>query len=188
MSEILPFTWFQRDTSTVAEQLIGCQLCVRQDNGEILRCTISETEAYLGIRDKASHNYGGRRTARTEVMYSAGGHIYVYLIYGMYHMLNLITQTEHEPEGVMLRAAFFEDSVSKPDFKRLSGPGKLTKQLGITERFKGKMLGVETGLWIENKKIQPEIVRKKRIGVDYAEEAKDWLERYCWKDHPSLSR
>jgi len=102
MSEILPFTWFQRDTSTVAEQLIGCQLCVRQDNGEILRCTISETEAYLGIRDKASHNYGGRRTARTEVMYSAGGHIYVYLIYGMYHMLNLITQTEHEPEGVML--------------------------------------------------------------------------------------
>jgi len=188
MSEILPLTWFQRDTSIVAEQLIGCQLCVRQDNGEILRCIISETEAYLGIRDKASHNYGGRHTARTEVMYRSGGHIYVYLIYGIHHMLNLITQTEREPEGVMLRAAFFEDAISKTDFKHLSGPGKLTKRLGISGRFKGKTLGVETGLWVENKILQPEVVREKRIGIDYADEAKDWLERYCWKDHPSLSR
>jgi DNA-3-methyladenine glycosylase len=108
MSDILPLSWFQRETSEVAYDLIGCVLCKRQPDGQVIRCTISETEAYLGVRDKACHSYNDKRTARTEVMYRHGGTIYVYLIYGMYEMLNIITQTEGVPEGVMIRSAFLD--------------------------------------------------------------------------------
>ena len=185
---ILPLSWFQRETSLVARELIGCVLCVRQVDGTVLRCIITETEAYLGIKDKACHSYNDKRTARTDVMYGAGGTIYVYLIYGMYEMLNIITQTEGIPEGVMIRAAFFEEATQKKDFKQLAGPGKLTRCLGINRTLKGQSLGVDSGLWIEVAETFPEVVTTPRIGIDYAEEAKEWLERYCWKDHPSLSR
>jgi DNA-3-methyladenine glycosylase len=188
MAEILPLTWFQRDTSDVAHDLVGCRLCVRQDSGEIRRCIITETEAYLGCQDKACHTYNNRKTPRTEVMYQAGGTIYVYLIYGMYEMLNIITRTEGVPEGVMLRAGYFEDAETRQEFKLMAGPGKLTRHMGINRTFKGQKVGLESGLWIEQKTQQPEIVQTPRIGIDYAEEAKDWLERYCWKAHPSLSR
>lgn len=113
MSDILPLSWFQRETSEVAYDLIGCILCKRQPDGQVIRCTISETEAYLGVRDKACHSYNDKRTARTEVMYRHGGTIYVYLIYGMYEMLNIITQTEGVPEGVMIRSAFLNSASTK---------------------------------------------------------------------------
>ncbi len=188
MSDILPLSWFQRETSQVAHDLIGCVLCKRQADGHVVRCTITETEAYLGIRDKACHSYNDKRTARTDVMYGSGGTIYVYLIYGMYEMLNLITQTEGIPEGVMIRSAFLCGASTKKEYKLLAGPGKLTRYLGIDRSLKGQTLGEESGLWIEAASTQPEVVMTPRIGIDYAEEAKDWPERYCWKDHPSLSR
>lgn len=188
MSDILPLSWFQRETSEVAYDLIGCVLCKRQPDGQVIRCTISETEAYLGVRDKACHSYNDKRTARTEVMYRHGGTIYVYLIYGMYEMLNIITQTEGVPEGVMIRSAFLNSASTKKEYKLLAGPGKLTHYLSIDRTLKGQTLGEESGLWIEAATIQPEVVLTPRIGIDYAEEAKDWPERYCWKDHPSLSR
>ena len=172
MSDILPLSWFQRETSEVAYDLIGCVLCKRQPDGQVIRCTISETEAYLGVRDKACHSYNDKRTARTEVMYRHGGTIYVYLIYGMYEMLNIITQTEGVPEGVMIRSVFLNSASTKKEYKLLAG----------------QTLGEESGLWIEAAITQPEVVLTPRIGIDYAEEAKDWPERYCWKDHPSLSR
>lgn len=188
MSDILPLSWFQRETSQVAHDLIGCVLCKRQADGHVIRCTITETEAYLGIRDKACHSYNDKRTARTDVMYGSGGTIYVYLIYGMYEMLNLITQTEGIPEGVMIRSAFLNGASTKKEYKLLAGPGKLTQYLGIDRSLKGQTLGEESGLWIEAASTQPEVVMTPRIGIDYAEEAKEWLERYCWKDHLSLSR
>lgn len=188
MAEILPLSWFQRETSEVARELVGCTLCVRQESGEIRRCIITETEAYLGCRDKACHTYNQRKTQRTEVMYEAGGTLYVYLIYGLYEMLNIITQTEGVPEGVMLRAGYFEEASTRQEFKLMAGPGKLTRQMGIHRGYKGKRLELESGVWIEAKTEHPEIVQTPRIGIDYAEEAKDWLERYCWKGHPSLSR
>ena len=80
MSDILPLSWFQRETSEVAYDLIGCVLCKRQPDGQVIRSTISETEAYLGVRDKACHSYNDKRTARTDVMYRPGGTIYNYLI------------------------------------------------------------------------------------------------------------
>ncbi len=116
MSDILPLSWFQRETSEVAYDLIGCVLCKRQPDGQVIRCTISETEAYLGVRDKACHSYNDKRTARTEVMYRHGGSIYVYLIYGMYEMLNIITQTEGVPEGVMIRSAFLNSASTKKEY------------------------------------------------------------------------
>ncbi|MFX9665143.1 DNA-3-methyladenine glycosylase, partial [Acinetobacter baumannii] len=85
----------------------------------------------LGCQDKACHTYNNRKTPRTEVMYQAGGTIYVYLIYGMYEMLNIITQTEGVPEGVMLRAGYFEDAETRQEFKLMAGPGKLTRHMGI---------------------------------------------------------
>lgn len=188
MSDILPLSWFQRETSQVAHDLIGCVLCKRQADGHVIRCTITETEAYLGIRDKACHSYNDKRTARTDVMYGSGGTIYVYLIYGMYEMLNLITQTEGIPEGVMIRSAFLNGASTKKEYKLLAGPGKLTRYLGIDRSLKGQTLGEESGLWIESASTHPEVVMTPRIGIDYAEEAKEWLERYCWKDHLSLSR
>ncbi|MDA3557202.1 DNA-3-methyladenine glycosylase [Acinetobacter sp. AOR15_HL] len=188
MSDILPLSWFQRETSQVAHDLIGCVLCRRKADGHVIRCTITETEAYLGIRDKACHSYNDKRTARTDVMYGSGGTIYVYLIYGMYEMLNLITQTEGIPEGVMIRSAFLNGASTKKEYKLLAGPGKLTRYLGIDRSLKGQTLGEESGLWIESASTQPEVVMTPRIGIDYAEEAKEWLERYCWKDHLSLSR
>ena len=188
MSDILPLSWFQRETSQVAYDLIGCVLCKRQADGHVIRCTITETEAYLGIRDKACHSYNDKRTARTDVMYGSGGTIYVYLIYGMYEMLNLITQTEGIPEGVMIRSAFLNGASTKKEYKLLAGPGKLTRYLGIDRSLKGQTLGEESGLWVESASTQPEVVMTPRIGIDSAEEAKEWLERYCWKDHLSLSR
>ncbi|WP_347019533.1 DNA-3-methyladenine glycosylase [Acinetobacter calcoaceticus] len=188
MSDILPLSWFQRETSQVARDLIGCVLCKRQADGHVIRCTITETEAYLGIRDKACHSYNDKRTARTDVMYGSGGRIYVYLIYGMYEMLNFITQTEDVPEGVMIRSAFLSGASIKKEYKLLAGPGKLTRYLGIDRSLKGQTLGEESGLWIEAASTQPEVVMTPRMGIDYAEEAKEWLERYCWKDHLSLSR
>lgn len=188
MPDILPLSWFQRETSAVAYDLIGCVLCRRQPDGEVIRCTISETEAYLGVRDQACHSYQDKRTARTEVMYRPGGTIYVYLIYGMYEMLNLVTQTEGVPEGVMIRSAFLNTALTRKDYQRLAGPGKLTRYLGIDRTLKGQCLGEASGLWVEAATTQPEVVLTPRIGIDYAGAAKDWPERYCWKDHPSLSR
>ncbi|SSU57726.1 DNA-3-methyladenine glycosylase [Acinetobacter baumannii] len=103
-------------------------------------------------------------------------------------MLNIITQTEGVPEGVMIRSAFLNSASTKKEYKLLAGPGKLTRYLGIDRTLKGQTLGEESGLWIEAATTQPEVVLTPRIGIDYAEEAKDWPERYCWKDHPSLSR
>ena len=72
------------------------------------------------------------------------------------------------------------------DYKLLAGPGKLTRYLGIDRSLKGQTLGEESGLWVEAASTQPEVVLTPRIGIDYAEEAKHWPERYCWKDHPSF--
>ena len=96
--------FFDRDTLTVSRELLGKYLCRRLESGELLALRLTETEAYIGRRDKACHAYGGRRTARTEPLFLPPGHAYIYLIYGMYHCLNLVTEPEGEPAAVLLRA------------------------------------------------------------------------------------
>lgn len=207
-SIILKPAWFSRPTCVVAADLIGKVLCRQLTDSDgkqkILRMRISETEAYIGEGDAACHAHAGTRTARTEIMYNQGGVFYVYLTYGIHHMLNLVSGPAESPEAVLIRAGFFtEDSERLLDeqllsadkilnalkeIKQLAGPGKLTKHLQINRDLYGEPITPASGVWIEEDGCQPPISLRPRIGIDYAGEAKDWLLRYIWTDHPSLSK
>lgn len=202
---ILDPIWFTRPTCVVAADLVGKILCKQLiDNDgavKVLRMRISETEAYIGEGDAACHAHAGTRTARTEVMYQQGGVFYVYLTYGIHHMLNLVTGMAGSPEAVLIRAGVLaedsdrlidEQSLS-PDKqfthpKQFAGPGKLTQRLVVNRDLYGKAIVPESGLWVEDDGCQPPVSLRPRIGIDYAGEAKDWLLRYIWTDHPSLSK
>lgn len=202
---ILEPSWFARPTCVVAADLIGKVLCrqLMDSDGEqkIVRMRISETEAYIGEGDAACHAHAGTRTARTEVMYSQGGVFYVYLTYGIHHMLNLVSGPIESPEAVLIRAGFLTESSErlideqllssdKPlsHLKQLAGPGKLTKRLKIDRTLYGKPIAPTSEVWLEDDGCQPPVSLRPRIGIDYAGEAKDWLLRYIWTDHPSLSK
>ena len=207
-SIILEPAWFSRPTCVVAADLIGKVLCRQLTDSDgkqkILRMRISETEAYIGEGDAACHAHAGTRTARTEIMYNQGGVFYVYLTYGIHHMLNLVSGPAESPEAVLIRAGFFTEdserlldeqllSADKPlsplkEIKQLAGPGKLTKHLQINRDLYGEPITPVSGVWIEDDGCQPPISLRPRIGIDYAGEAKDWLLRYIWTDHPSLSK
>ena len=207
-SIILEPEWFSRPTCVVAADLIGKVLCRQLTDSDgkqkILRMRISETEAYIGEGDAACHAHAGTRTARTEIMYNQGGVFYVYLTYGIHHMLNLVSGPAESPEAVLIRAGFFTEdserlldeqllSADKPlsplkEIKQLAGPGKLTKHLQINRDLYGEPITPASEVWIEDDGCQPPISLRPRIGIDYAGEAKDWLLRYIWTDHPSLSK
>ena len=202
---ILEPAWFTRPTCVVAADLIGKILCRQLTDSDgkvkVLRMRISETEAYIGKDDPACDSHAGSRTARTEVMYEQGGVFYVYLTYGIHHMLNLISGAKESPESVLIRAGFLTDDsdhlideqwlsadkqLTYPT--QLAGPGKLTKRLQIDRELNGKPISAESAVWIEDDGCQPPISLRPRIGIDYAGDAKDWLLRYIWTDHPSLSK
>lgn len=194
--------FYLQDTTEVAKQLIGKTL-VHRVRGTLIKGRIVETEAYLGFVDKAAHSYGGRRTKRTETMFGSGGYSYVYLIYGMYYCFNVVTKEEGIPEAVLIRAVEpLEESLddmsllrhgkvwselSKMQRKNLTnGPGKLAISFGIDRSTNGLDLTGDE-IYIEEGQMEGEIVRSKRIGIDYAEEAKDWLLRFHLKDNPNVS-
>ena len=204
-STVLESDWFTRPTCVVAADLVGKVLCRQltdSDGSEkVLRMRISETEAYIGQDDPACHSHAGTRTARTEIMYEQGGVFYVYLTYGVHHMLNLISGSVESPESVLIRAGFLTDDSDRlieeqqlsPDKqfthpKQFAGPGKLTKRLQIDRDLYGKPISPTSDVWIEDDDCQPPVSLRPRIGIDYAGDAKDWLLRYIWTDHPSLSK
>ena len=204
-STVLEPDWFTRPTCVVAADLIGKVLCRqltdRDGQQKTLRMRISETEAYIGQDDPACHSHAGTRTARTEIMYEQGGVFYVYLTYGVHHMLNLISGSIESPESVLIRAGFLTDDSDRlieeqqlsPDKqfthpKQFAGPGKLTKRLQIDRDLYGKPVSPISEVWIEDDGCQPPVSLRPRIGIDYAGDAKDWLLRYIWTDHPSLSK
>ena len=150
-SQILTKDFFYQDVLDVAPALIGKKLFV-EDKYYI----ITETEAYRGEEDLACHASKGR-TPRTEVMYKEGGHIYIYLIYGMYWMLNIVTGRKNNPQAVLLRG-----------IEGFNGPGKLTKALGIDKRYHSLKLSKQTGLWIGDNDAKIKYSTSKRIGIDYA--------------------
>ena len=171
--------------------------------GQKLSAKIVETEAYMGINDKAAHSYGGRRTQRVEVMYGGPGFSYVFFIYGMHYCFNIVTREEGNPQAVLIRAVepvkgldimaqnrFGKtySHLSKAQIKNLTnGPGKLCRALSIDNNLNGEdlcgnKLYVEEG---ENKKNN--IVAAKRVGIDYAEEAKDYLWRFYLEDNIYVS-
>lgn len=204
-STVLEPAWFTRPTCVVAADLVGKVLCRKltdSDGSEkVLRMRISETEAYIGLEDPACHSHAGTRTERTEIMYAQGGVFYVYLTYGIHHLLNMITAAAESPESVLIRAGFLtEDSDRLIDEqyqsadkqlthpKQFAGPGKLTKRLQIDRDLYGKSIEPTSNVWIEDDGCAPPISLRPRIGIDYAGDAKDWLLRYVWTDHPSLSK
>ncbi|WP_303861956.1 DNA-3-methyladenine glycosylase [Alkalibaculum bacchi] len=184
-------SFYTRDTLEVAQNLLG-KVLVCSD----IKVRIREVEAYIGAIDKAAHCYGQRRTKRTEVMFYEGGHVYVYMIYGMYYCLNIVTGNADEGSGVLLRGvepvenidAMFvnrygisREIASKYQIKNLcNGPGKLTKALNITKEDNGRsLLGAD--LYLEDDDfVVKEIQKGKRINIDYAEEAVDFEWRFFY--------
>jgi DNA-3-methyladenine glycosylase len=194
----LPAGFYRRDTALVARELLGRRLCRRLEDGRVLSGTIVETEAYLGVADPACHSFGGRRTARTETMYAAGGIAYVYFVYGMHFCLNAVTRGRDEPEAVLLRAAAPECGMEEwaQRFPRLqprqwlSGPGRLCRALGVDRSLNGVSLRSDV-LWIEEGNAtvaEGAIAAGPRVGVDYAGEAALWPLRFFLRDDPAVSR
>jgi DNA-3-methyladenine glycosylase len=160
--------FYQRDAATVAREIIGCIL-VRQYRGRVLRVRIVEAEAYVGPHDLACHASKGR-TRRTETMFLPGGHAYVYFIYGMYDMLNIVTGKAEDPQAVLVRATEGLEGFDAD----MSGPGKLTRALHVTRALDGAGLyGDALHLLPRVAGDVPEIGVSARIGVDYA---KHWRE------------
>lgn len=185
--------FFHRDTLTVARELLGTYL-VHRGNGLTLCGRIVETEGYIGAIDKACHAYGGRRTPRTETLYAPPGTAYVYLIYGMYHCLNFVTEPEGTPAAVLLRAVeaaegaelmarnrFGHGLEEMTPYQRknfLNGPGKVCKAMEITRNQNGlDLTGDQLFLWDAGEAVG-EVRTGKRVGIDYAEEAVDFPWRF----------
>lgn len=188
--------FFIRNTSIVARELLG-KLLVRETlKGQIIG-KIIEVEAYLGPYDKASHSYNYKKTDRTKVMYMKPGTFYIYLIYGMYYCLNVITEPEGIPCAVLIRKLFPIDGIELmiknrnvkigKNFKNLTdGPGKLSIALDITkDNFNGEdSCSSNSKLYFAHGEmiLEEKIIVGKRIGIDYAEEDRDRLLRYSLKD------
>lgn len=187
--------FYSRDTLMVAQELIG-KILVREYDGNIISSRIIEAEAYIGAIDKASHCYKGK-TERTKIMFGPPGFTYVYLIYGMYYCFNVVTESEGCGSGVLIRSIeplaniemmsinrygkLLED-ITKQQLKNISnGPGKICKALKITKSENGLDL-TKNELYIIDDELKGFTIEKsKRINIDYAEEAKDFLWRFTLK-------
>jgi DNA-3-methyladenine glycosylase len=168
----LRHAFFDRPAIELARKLIGTIL-VRRYRGRILRARICETEAYVGAHDLACHASKGR-TRRTEVMFGPAGHAYVYFIYGMYDMLNIVASHVDDPQAVLIRGAVPLDGWDAD----LSGPGKLTRAMRITRAQNALDLTGDSLFLLGDPAYRPQILTTKRIGIDYAAEWKDALLRF----------
>ena len=193
--ELLTRDFYDRDTVTVARELLGKHLVRVTETGELLVGRITETEAYVGRMDKACHAYGYKRTKRTETLFAPPGTAYIYLIYGMYHCLNFVTEPEGEPCAVLIRglaAVENGDIIAKNRFDRkmeeltpyqrknfLNGPGKVCRGLSLTREQNGlDLTRRESGLYVCGGPAPGNIRVGKRIGIDYAQEAVDFPWRF----------
>lgn len=176
---MLPTAFYTRDNVVeVARDLLGKVLCSCVD-GLLTKAIITETEAYAGIEDRASHAYGGRRTRRTEPLFGEGGLAYVYLCYGIHHLFNVVTSTKDNPHAVLVRAGVplvGSDTMlerrekASIDGSLLAGPGSLARALGIRTELTGASLTGDQ-VWIEDHDIvisEEAIQVGPRIGIDYA--------------------
>jgi len=192
LQERLTRDFFNRETKQVAKELLGKYLMRKTKKGVMIGKVV-EVEAYLGPNDKASHSYNYKKTERTKIMYGKPGTLYVYFIYGMYFCLNVITEPEDMPCAVLIRKLYPIDGIDfmienrevnlGKNYKNLiDGPGKMCMAFKITkEEFNGKdSCSIGSRLYFsQGEKIdRKNIIKSKRIGIDYAEEDKDLLLRY----------
>lgn len=196
----LPRSFYTTDGCSLAEACLGKLLVYETDEG-ILSGIITETEAYMGVIDRASHAYGGRRTARNGTMYRQGGFAYVYRIYGLYHCLNFTAAEEGNPEAVLIRSVIPVDGIplmvrnrmkkgraktyppadamtEKQRLDMTAGPGRLCTAFGIGKETDG--MDMTAGrLYLTDPGVSVGSVRKlPRVGIDYAGEDRDKPWRY----------
>ncbi|MDB5289730.1 MAG: DNA-3-methyladenine glycosylase [Phycisphaerales bacterium] len=178
----LGHSFFKQPAIDLAPALIG-KILVRRAGGKEYRARIVETEAYLGPHDLAAHSSKGR-TKRTEVMFGPPGHAYVYFIYGMHEMLNVVAGTAGEASAVLLRAAEPLDGWEA----NLSGPGRLARGMQVKRAENGLDLTGDTLFLATDGRNPSRIVRTKRVGVEYAKEWKDEPLRFLDADSPAVSK
>jgi DNA-3-methyladenine glycosylase len=180
----LPRSFYDRDTQVVAKDLLG-QYLVHIQEGVAQVGRIVEVEAYLGPHDLAAHSCKGL-TSRTQVMFGPPGYAYVYLIYGMYHCMNVVTEQSGQAAAVLLRALEPIDHIHL----RTKGPGLLCKAMNITKMQNNQDLMSDHFFIAKASETLPEsqIIKKPRIGVDYAGEWAAKLLRFYIKDNPYVSR
>ncbi|MDH3744147.1 MAG: DNA-3-methyladenine glycosylase [Acidobacteriota bacterium] len=196
---VLPGSFYRRDGETVARELLGRYLVRRQD-GSRLTLRIVETEAYLGEGDRASHAWRGQRTPRTKTLFRAGGCAYVYFIYGIHHMFNVVAAEEGVAHAVLVRAGEPVEGVERMASNRglgckmrpgavAGGPGRLCQALVIDRGYDG--VGLSRGELVITR---GEPVDRRgtavgpRIGVDYAAEAAAWPLRFAERENRHVSR
>ena len=183
----LPREFYERPTLKVAKELLGKVLIKKTPSG-IIQSKIVDVEAYVGPKDKACHASKGR-TTRTEIMFGPAGFTYVYLIYGMYHCLNIVTEREEYPAAILIRGLEHLGEEDAPARQiRIDGPGRVCRFLEIDRTHNGLDATLGTNLWIEDHGLA--ISRKQtqalpRIGVDYAGEWAKKLWRFCLPAPPS---
>ena len=203
MARRLQRRFFRRDPVTLARALLGRRLVRRLGTGLELAGRIVETEAYLGIPDRAAHSFGGRCTERNRSMWLDGGHVYVYFTYGMHWLLNIVSEREGQPTACLIRALepldgaedMRRNRAGKIPLDRLkdtdlcSGPAKLTEALRINGNLDGLDLVSGEELYLERGRSMTadRIVTNTRIGVTYAREWAKKPLRFYVRDNPNVS-
>jgi len=186
--------FFERPTLEVARDLIGKRLVRCGEDGTRVSGIIVETEAYCGKFDEACHSYKGK-TERTQIMFGGKGHAYIYLIYGMYHCLNLTSGLAGEPECVLIRALEPKEGLHHMHERRgtdkhknlCSGPGKLCIALDTPKSLNGRDLCTGETLYLEDPGDRPEVTASPRINIGYAGEAVHYPWRFTLTDSPFVS-
>ena len=190
--------FYQKDAVQAARDLLG-KIIVRKYDGKIIKVKIVETEAYCGAEDKASHAHNNKKTKRTAPMFKKGGHAYIYLIYGMYYCLNVVTAAENNPHAVLIRGVeplkglkYIKENrqIKSSRSKDLTnGPGKLSQALKIDKSFDGCNLVENNSLYLTDGGTEDfEIESSPRVNIDYAEEYKDKKWRFLIKNNKYVSK
>ena len=197
MGKIAREFYTREDTLQIAQDLLGKTLVVPTADGARVSGIIVETEAYLGIKDKAAHSYGNRRTKRTETMFAVGGTVYIFFVYGMYFQFNVVAGELGAPHAVLIRAVEPVEGIElmrerrgrMKDNNLTSGPGKLCIALGIDKTFNDEDL-LGRRVWLEDgeKITSNKIACGKRVGIDYAEEDAEKPWRFWVNNNLFVSR
>lgn len=199
MSKLSDHFFQNTDVVSISRDLLGKFLVTNFDD-QLTAGRIVETEAYRGPDDKACHAHLNRFTNRTKVMFEAGGVAYIYLCYGIHHLFNVVTAQKGMPHAVLIRAIEPTDGIELMQQRRkmntikpqlTAGPGVMSKALGISKSYTGiSLTHPDSPIWIEDRQlpVDPEnICSGPRIGIDYAEECKDWPWRFWIKNNKWVS-
>lgn len=194
----LPVEFYKRnDVILIAKELIG-KIIITSFEDQITSGRIVETEAYIGLTDRASHSYGGKRTARNEHMYATGGTAYVYICYGMHQLFNVVTNQKDIPDAVLIRAVEPLKGIDimlertgklKPDNTLTKGPGNAAKALGISKMHSGINLRKQDIIIVDDGSIiSPSLIAaSRRIGVESSGDAALKPYRFYVKGNPYVS-